>query len=519
MGTYRYGNGAHAVSGISNSVAAYSPPDITLENTSYNRVLSLTQQGSSTKKVEFQYGADKQRRKSVYYENSVLLKTTIYINNYEKEIVGGTNIKEYDYIYTPEGLSAIAVKTGGSRSLYYVHIDHLGSIRLLTTEAKGIQSRYYYDAWGKQTLVSGSGITNRGYTSQEHLYEFGLINLNARLYDPLLGRFLEMDPYVQALDNTQSHNRYSYCLNNPLIYVDETGEFITWGFGKRGFSIGLNFGFFGFGISVGWSGGGSVGVYGELGPRVGGTGFGTGATVGQGINFGFRSGSFSTTSNAAAYASLGLFNVGVNVSYSYGKNGGWNWGISAGINLFGNDEWGLGLNVGYGSGGLDFGIGGYYNPNAWKDNPVYDPDEWNEANKIDYNNCYSYALDDIDNGNFYGLQPGDAGDHPITSYSDINLDYIVQASISDGRIKQPNLWNKLGFGKNGYYEVYLVIDQGNDYHWYRQDKGGNWSHKPGVTPVINIDASGRVMSNPVRANHNYGYINYKDGARKLWVKR
>lgn len=117
------------------------------------------------------------------------------------------------------------------------------------------------------------------------------------------------------------------------------------------------------------------------------------------------------------------------------------------------------------------------------------------------------------------LQPGDAGGYPITSYSDINLDYILQASISDGRIKQPNLWNKLGFGKNGYYEVYLVIDQGKDYHWYRQDKGGNWSHKPGRTPVINVDASGRFISNPVRANHNYGFVNYNNGAKKLWVRR
>lgn len=41
---------------------------------------------------------------------------------------------------------------------------------------------------------------------------FGLINMNARLYDPLLGRFLCPDPYVQIPDFMQSFNRYSYCM-------------------------------------------------------------------------------------------------------------------------------------------------------------------------------------------------------------------------------------------------------------------------------------------------------------------
>jgi len=50
--------------------------------------------------------------------------------------------------------------------------------------------------------------------------------MNARLYDPALGRFLSPDPYVQMPDFTQNFNRYSYCLNNPLVYVDEDGEFI-----------------------------------------------------------------------------------------------------------------------------------------------------------------------------------------------------------------------------------------------------------------------------------------------------
>ena len=58
----------------------------------------------------------------------------------------------------------------------------------------------------------------------EHLEEFGLINMNARMYDPVLARFLSPDPHVQAPSCTQSYNRYAYAFNSPLMYVDPDGE-------------------------------------------------------------------------------------------------------------------------------------------------------------------------------------------------------------------------------------------------------------------------------------------------------
>ena len=48
--------------------------------------------------------------------------------------------------------------------------------------------------------------------------------MNGRLYDPYLARFLSPDNYVQMPDFSQSFNRYSYCLNNPLKYTDPSGE-------------------------------------------------------------------------------------------------------------------------------------------------------------------------------------------------------------------------------------------------------------------------------------------------------
>ncbi len=49
--------------------------------------------------------------------------------------------------------------------------------------------------------------------------------MNGRVYDPQIGRFLSADPYIQDPYNTQSYNRYSYVMNNPLKYTDPTGNF------------------------------------------------------------------------------------------------------------------------------------------------------------------------------------------------------------------------------------------------------------------------------------------------------
>ena len=63
-----------------------------------------------------------------------------------------------------------------------------------------------------------------GYTGHEHLPHFALINMNGRMYDPVLGRMLSPDNYVQNPNNAQNYNRYTYVLNNPLKYTDPSGE-------------------------------------------------------------------------------------------------------------------------------------------------------------------------------------------------------------------------------------------------------------------------------------------------------
>jgi RHS repeat-associated protein len=50
-----------------------------------------------------------------------------------------------------------------------------------------------------------------------------IIHMNGRIYDPTLGRFLQADPFIQAPNNSQNYNRYSYVLNNPMSYTDPSG--------------------------------------------------------------------------------------------------------------------------------------------------------------------------------------------------------------------------------------------------------------------------------------------------------
>jgi RHS repeat-associated protein len=115
--------------------------------------------------------------------------------------------------------------------LYYVCTDRQGSITALLNPNGSVAEKYSYDAYGRRRNplvwtdynVPAPSLINRGYTGHEHLDGFGLINMNGRMYDPVIGRVLSPDKVVQAPGYTQSYNRYSYCMNNPLRYTDPSG--------------------------------------------------------------------------------------------------------------------------------------------------------------------------------------------------------------------------------------------------------------------------------------------------------
>ncbi|WP_066433510.1 FG-GAP-like repeat-containing protein [Chryseobacterium sp. CCH4-E10] len=159
-------------------------------------------------------------------------KHILYIggNPYESNIV---YLKEYD---------------NEKGTFKFLHKDYLGSILAISDEEGKKLEQRHFDAWGNLTHVqignggivvgkdnianfiaeSGGLMIDRGYTSHEHFFDVGIIHMNGRLYDPLLRRFLNADENIQDPTNTQNYNKYGYVMNNPMMYIDPTGEFWAW---------------------------------------------------------------------------------------------------------------------------------------------------------------------------------------------------------------------------------------------------------------------------------------------------
>lgn len=188
--------------------------------------------------ASFDYNADADRVRMNVTHGAEQLLTRYYIGkNYECDIDSTGNEKERLYIGGDAySTSAVLVSRNGNEGcIYQIMRDYQGSIVYLTYNDGYLMQELEYDAWGRLRSLFNCKyyeegkepelLLGRGYCGHEHLPWFGLINMNARLYDPVLGRFLSPDPYVQMPDFTQNFNRYSYCLNNPLKYTDEDGKF------------------------------------------------------------------------------------------------------------------------------------------------------------------------------------------------------------------------------------------------------------------------------------------------------
>ena len=252
LGSYQYESARpHAVTGVDNTDGWIGTKDQSINYTPFNKVRTIRE---GDYKLEIIYGPDNQRKKTVLYRddnspvplnstrdviNWVPYKTKYFVGGiYEEELVEAltNNTSEINYVAGGDGLAAIFVKDDQGENLYYIHKDHLGSYQAVSDESGALKEELYFSPWGNRgsattwsyPLSQNEGFYGRGFTGHEHLPEFNLINMNGRVYDPILGRFLSPDNYIQAPDYTQSLNRYSYCLNNPLKFTDPSGEFWGW---------------------------------------------------------------------------------------------------------------------------------------------------------------------------------------------------------------------------------------------------------------------------------------------------
>lgn len=212
--------------------------DLYVTYNAFNDPVDLEETGKD--KISFKYNINNQRS-AIYYGSldndkmaRPLRKNYSADGSMEVKYNALTGKTEFITYIGGNGYSAPVVykSTAESQEYLYLHRDYQGSIVAISNGTGKIVEKRLYDAWGEVIkVVDGSGnmldgltILDRGYTGHEHLQSVGLIHMNGRLYDPKLHRFLQADNNIQNPYNSQNYNRYGYALNNPLKYIDPSGE-------------------------------------------------------------------------------------------------------------------------------------------------------------------------------------------------------------------------------------------------------------------------------------------------------
>jgi len=231
--TYQTG-GSYGVSydGVGNVVS--SGNGRTYKYTPFNKPYEITDPSGAS--VQFYYGADGLR-----YKKTNGTVTTLYMDKFYELKTSSNMIEEMSFIYFGKravGRKTVTKDTSGQmtgQAINYYHTDALGSVTAITGDDGTVLERRSYEPFGRIRAIDYMGTLNdplpntvalstRSFTGHEQIEEIGgLIHMNGRVYDSTLGRFLSADPHVQAPDDSQSYNRYSYVRNNPLKYTDPSG--------------------------------------------------------------------------------------------------------------------------------------------------------------------------------------------------------------------------------------------------------------------------------------------------------
>ena len=238
--TYRYGNAARDLGGNAGSNAVRqiiklnnSTVNFSYDNQgnllsgdgltiSYNSFKQPTQISRGGNNFAFTYGANLERFK----ESRNGLITYEIDKLYEEESNGSWRLYLQD-------IAIIKYDSENGHQIRYTHKDRLGSTLTYTDHNGQVTDRRMFDAFGKPRAVDGNSLlpaklqnvalSRNGFTDHRHLDEVELVHMNGRAYDYNLGRFLSVDPLIQAPGNSQSLNPYSYIMNNPLSGTDPTG--------------------------------------------------------------------------------------------------------------------------------------------------------------------------------------------------------------------------------------------------------------------------------------------------------
>ena len=180
-----------------------------------NRLGSVTAPGKDT---GWTYDADGAR--AIKVSGPI---TTVYIAGSVEVQISGTLRLTTTYYFFGGARSAMRV----GETVTYLHGDRLGSASLATDAAGNVLSQERYYVWGSASMMSGTMPTDFQWQNQRRLDEAQagkLYDFNARFFTPVAARFVSPDSIVPNPADPQSLNRYTAIANNPLKFVDPTGQ-------------------------------------------------------------------------------------------------------------------------------------------------------------------------------------------------------------------------------------------------------------------------------------------------------
>ena len=144
-------------------------------------------------------------------------QTTVFIGTLYEE----TGSDAVDYIYA--GSQRVALKKSGGAVEYFLP-DHLGGTHRIADSGGNVVRTTSYQPYGSVYQSFGSEDDDHKFTGQRLDDTTGLYYYGARYYDPGVGRFVTPDTVIQAPYDPQTLNRYVYCRNNPIIFIDPSGH-------------------------------------------------------------------------------------------------------------------------------------------------------------------------------------------------------------------------------------------------------------------------------------------------------
>lgn len=212
--TYTYDANGDMISGPTGTLAY----DGARRLVSATRTVTTTSKGKTTTKTfvtTYAYDADDQRIKVTMTTNGSATGAFRYVGDDYEVDASGTVTKYFS-------LGGVPIAKQKGSTLYWLHTDHLGTIRAETDSTGAtVQQLLYYPYGERLSASSSSFVESRGFTAQRQ-DDNGLFYLHARYFDPVLARFISPDP-TRPTAMTIGLNRYAYAANDPVNNSDVDG--------------------------------------------------------------------------------------------------------------------------------------------------------------------------------------------------------------------------------------------------------------------------------------------------------